>query len=177
MTVGSTKRASSLNSPTLGVGPGCAQSAKAMAGTVAPKKDSRADCRGANGTPDGHDGDDRGLEEDAHHEDAQDVVHAVDDPLAFTEGERERREGVLHQDEVADASGGLAAALHGHGDVCLLERDDVVDAVTDHRDIAPAVAQGLYEVLFLLGRHAAEDAGFVGLGGEVLRRELGELGP
>ncbi len=50
-TVGSTKRASSLNSPTLGVGPGCAQSAKAIAGTVAPKNESRADCRGANGNP------------------------------------------------------------------------------------------------------------------------------
>ena len=50
-TVGSTKRARSLNSPTLGVGPGCAQSAKATAGTVAPKNESRADCRGANGNP------------------------------------------------------------------------------------------------------------------------------
>ena len=50
-TVGRTKRARSLNSPTLGVGPGCAQSAKAMAGTVAPKNESRADCRGANGNP------------------------------------------------------------------------------------------------------------------------------
>ena len=43
MTVGSTKRASSLNSPTLGVGPGCAHSAKAIAGTVAPKNESSAD--------------------------------------------------------------------------------------------------------------------------------------
>ena len=50
-TAGTTKRASSLKSPTLGVGPGCAQSAKAIAGTVAPKNESSADCRGAKGNP------------------------------------------------------------------------------------------------------------------------------
>ncbi len=49
--VGMTNRASSLNSPTFGVGPGWAQSAKAMAGTVAPHHESRADWRGANGKP------------------------------------------------------------------------------------------------------------------------------
>ena len=169
-TAGTTKRARSLKSPTLGVGPGCAQSANAMAGTVAPKNESMADCRGAKGNPpiDMMMAIIAALKKMRTMKIAQDVVHAVDDPLALAEGVGERGERVLHEDEVADAAGGLAAALHGHGDVGLLERDDVVDAVADHRDVAPAVAQGLHEVLLLLGRDAAEDAGLVGLGGEVL---------
>lgn len=46
---GTTKRARSLKSPTLGVGPGLAQRAKTSAGTVAPKNESSADWRGAKG--------------------------------------------------------------------------------------------------------------------------------
>ena len=172
-TVGTTKRASSLKRPTLGVGPGCAQSAKAIAGTVAPKNESRADWRGANGKP------------------PIAVTMAIIGALKKMRTMKMRRmsfiplmirwpsrkakgsgcEGVLHEDEVADAAGGLAAALHGHGDVGLLEGDDVVDAVADHGHVAPAVAQGLDEVLLLLGRDAAEDAGLVGRGGELLGRD------
>ena len=49
----------------------------------------------------------------------------------------------LSRIEVGDAARRLAAALHGDGHVGLLEGDDVVDAVADHRHVAAAVAQGL----------------------------------
>ena len=51
---------------------------------------------------------------------------------------RERRERVIGEDDVRHAPGRLAAALHRDPQVRLLERQHVVHAVADHRDVVTA---------------------------------------
>ena len=82
-------------------------------------------------------------------------------------GGRQRGERIVHQHDVGDAARGLAAALHRHAQVGLLERQHVVDAIADHGDVVPAPAQRLHQPLFLLRRDAPED--------RAARCRLGEL--
>ena len=90
-------------------------------------------------------------------EQLEDVLHPVEDALALGDRLRDGSERVLHQHEVGDAARRLRAAAHRDGEVGLLEREHVVHAVADHRDVVAARAQRVHEALLLRRRDAAED--------------------
>ena len=91
------------------------------------------------------------------------AVDVARDPPALADGARQHRELVAQQDDVGDALRDLAAGAHRDRELGLLEGGDVVDAVTDHRREAPALAEGADERLLLLRGDPAEDG--VALGG------------
>ena len=100
--------------------------------------------------------DDEADRRDPGQEQLQDVLHPVEDPLALLDRLRDRRERVLHQHEVGDAARRLAAAAHRDREVGLLERQHVVHAVADHRDVVAARPQRVDEALLLGRRDPAE---------------------
>ena len=97
--------------------------------------------------------------QDAGQEHAQDVLHPVEDPLALADRGGQGAERVVEQDEVRDAARRLAAAAHRDREVAALERQDVVDAVTGHRDVVAGVAERPDDALLHVGRDAPEDRG------------------
>ena len=82
----------------------------------------------------------------------------------------------LEEDEVGDAARGRAARLHGDPEVGAAQREDVVDAVADHRDVAAVGPEDGHQAGLERRLHATEDARPAGVVAE-LRRRRGPRGP
>ena len=64
---------------------------------------------------------------------------------------------VLQQHDVAHLAGGVTAGGHGYGTVGLLERENVVHAVSGHGHRVAVSLQRADKAALLVGRHAAEN--------------------
>ena len=111
-------------------------------------------------------------EGEARHRDEQDQRRRVDglgqveppeavdvagDPPPLADRLRQARELVFEQDHVGDPLRHLRPRSHRHREPRLLQRRHVVDAVADHRRVAPRRPQRPDQRLLLLGRDPAED--------------------
>ena len=72
---------------------------------------------------------------------AAEAVDVAGDPPALADRLGQPRELVFEQDDVGDALGHLGARAHRHRHPRPLQRRHVVDAVADHRHVAPGVDQ------------------------------------
>ena len=118
-------------------------------------------------------GDDRGVE-GLGEEDVGDALDVAQDPAALRDDMRHDRELVVEKHELGDRAGRRGPRAHRDAEVRLLEREDVVDAVTGHGDRAVAQVQGSHHGLLLARGHATEDAVLVHRIGQLLRI-LGEF--
>src|SRR6266446_3905195 len=83
------------------------------------------------------------------------------DPLSFAKYLGKRRERVLQKYDIGDATRCSAPALHGDAQIGLLEREYIVDTVTNHGHGMTMLTQGLYQVCFLLWSDPAKDGVFL----------------
>ncbi len=76
---------------------------------------------------------------------------------ALGDHRRDRPEVAAHEHDVGDAARDLGAAALRDGESRGLERGDVVDAVADHRDVAPVRGQRLHDPPLVLRCDAPDD--------------------
>ncbi len=91
------------------------------------------------------------------HVEAAEAVDVAGDPAALADRLGEAPELVFEQDDVGDAFRHLRARAHRHRHPRLLQGGHVVDAVADHRHVAPGVDQRPHQRFLLLRLDPAED--------------------
>ena len=99
-------------------------------------------------------------------EQVSDAFDVADDAAALGDDVRQRRELVVEQDDLGDGACRVAAGAHGDADVRVLEGEDVVDAVTGHRDDVVAAVQRPHHRALAVGLDAAEHDALVERVGE-----------
>ncbi len=102
--------------------------------------------------------------------------HPVDDAAAFRDGLRQHREPVAEKDEIGDRARGAATTLHRDAELRGADREDVVHAVADHRDVAAAGAERANDPRLHARLDTADDAGALKARCELLVAEAVELG-
>ena len=93
---------------------------------------------------------------DLGHEELRDALDVSQDLAALGDHPRDDPEVVPHEHEVGDRARHLRPRALRDGEARLLERRDVVDAVADHRHVAPGVGQRVHDRPLAVRRDAAD---------------------
>ncbi len=89
-------------------------------------------------------------------------MHAITNASSLAECRGQAGKGVVEQHDIRYAARGLAATLHGDAQVRFFQREDIVHAIADHRDIMALLMQYIDQSLLLLWRDASKNGGVRG---------------